>query len=477
MQSGRDTLASIDHALHQVRGQLQELDTEIQSASTHLVALRQAEAVCYKQLAQLRLGQLVTGEIVANFDQAEQRVGDLLTQRKHALQTLQQQIETLQAQQHQIESERTRQQQRVAEAAERLDHAEAATQKRLQDDSIYQEQVQKARQADAIATQAEAKTEQAETDRREKGTAYEADPLFMYLWKRGYGTSEYAANPIARFFDKKVAALCRYHDARPNYAMLLEIPVRLRAHAQRVRADAEREFEALTALERVAAEADGIPALRQAVEEVEQGLDVIDERIQEEEERFRQLLDEKAAYAAGEDALYHQASSTLVEQFEREGIRSLRRQAEATRTPEDDRIVQELAGIDRRQEALEAALVQHKQMHSSQIERLQQLEDVRRKFKRARYDDVHSSFANTTLLAMIMNQFLRGSASSDALWGSMNRHQRYRRIESDPGFGSGGFSRPGGVWRFPSSSGGFGGGGFSSGGGFGGGGFQTRGGF
>jgi chromosome segregation ATPase len=477
MQSGRDTLASIDQALHQVRGQVQEMDAAIQSASTQIVALRQAEATCYRQLAQLRVGQLVSGEIVAGFEQAEQRVADLITQREQALQALQQQIEASQAQQHQLESERAVQHQRVAEASERLDRAEAATQKRLQDDRAYQEQVHKARQADAIAKQAEAKTAQAEADRLEKGTSYEADTLFMYLWKRGYGTSQYSANPIARFFDKKVAALCRYHDARPNYAMLLEIPVRLREHAQRVRANAEQEFQALTALERTAAEADGLPVLRQAVDEAEQRLDTIDERIQEAEERFRQLLDEKAEYASGEDALFRQAISTLVGQFEREGIMALRRQAEATRTVEDDRIVQELAEIDRQQEALEATLAQHKQLHSRQSERLQQLEEVRRRFKRERYDDVHSAFTNTALLATILNQFLRGGASSDTLWGTMHRHQRYRRIESDPGFGSGSFGRPGSVWHFPSSSGGFGGGGFSSGGGFGGGGFQTRGGF
>jgi hypothetical protein len=460
-----------------VRSQIQELDSEIQSASTQLVALRQAEATCYSKLAQLRLGQLVTGEIVAGFDQAEQRVGDLLAQRKHALQALQHQIEALPTEQHQLESERTLQQQRVAEASERLDHAEAATQKRLQDDRVHQEQVQKARQADTVAKQAEAKTTQAETDRLEKGTAYETDPLFMYLWKRGYGTSDYTANPIIRFFDKKVAALCGYPDARPNYAMLLEIPTRLHAHAQRLRAAADRELETLTSLERAAAEADGIPALQQAVDEAEQRIDTIDERLQEQEARFRQLMDEKAAYAAGEDELCRQAISTLVGQFEREGLLSLRRQAEATRTPEDDRLVQELAEIDQQHKALEATLTQHKQMHSSQIERLQQLEEVRHRFKRERYDDVHSSFTNTALLAMIINQFLRGSTSSDTLWDTMHRHQRYRRIESDPGFGSGGFGRPGGVWRFPSSSGGFGGGDFRSGGGFGGGDFQTRGGF
>jgi len=44
MWSGRETLGSIDQALHQVRSQAQALDTEIQRASTRLVELRRAEA-------------------------------------------------------------------------------------------------------------------------------------------------------------------------------------------------------------------------------------------------------------------------------------------------------------------------------------------------------------------------------------------------------------------------------------------------
>jgi hypothetical protein len=300
----------------------------------------------------------------------------------------------------------------------------------------------------------------------------------MYLWKRGYGTAGYAANPLARFFDKHVAKLCHYQDARPNYAMLLEIPARLREHATQRRAAADREFEALTAIERATAEADGIPALRQAVEAAERTIDAIDDRIQEAEQRVRQLMEAKASYAAGEDELFQQALAALVGQFEREGIMSLRRQAEATKTAADDRLVQELAEIDQQQAAMDETLARHKQLYTRSLDRLQQLEEVRHRFKRERYDDVHSSFTDTALLSVILNEFLRGVASSNDLWGTLRRQQRYRRIEADPSFGSGGFGRSDGTWHFPElGGGGFGAGGFGSGGEIRGGGFRTGGGF
>jgi hypothetical protein len=479
MWSGRETLGSIDQALHQVRGQAQALDTEIQRASTKLVELRRAEAECYTQLAKLRLGQLVTGEIIAGFAAADRRVGELLTQREQTLQALQRQLEELQARQRQLESDRESQCRQVAAASEHLDRAEAATQKRLQDDRTYQEELQKAHTADAIAKQAEAKTELSEKDRVEKGRPYEGDPLFMYLWKRNYGTADYSANAVVRFFDSCVAKLCHYQDARPNYAMLLAIPTRLREHASQRRAAADQEFEALTALERATAEADGIPALRKGVEEAGHKTDAIDDRIQEVAQQMRQLMQTKASYAAGEDELFRQASSSLVGQFEREGIMSLRRQAEATRTAADDSIVQELAENDQQQVATEETLARHKQLYTRYIDRLQQLEEVRHRFKRERYDDVHSTFTDTALLSVILQEFLRGVASGDDLWGTLRRHQRRRRIESDPNFGSGGFGRSDGMWPFPTpGSGDYGGGGRSgAGGGIGGGGFRTGGGF
>ena len=89
-----------------------------------------------------------------------------------------------------------------------------------------------------MAEEADKKAAQAEADREEKRKPYEADPLFMYLWRRRFGTAEYRANRLARYLDRKVARLIGYDKARANYAMLNELPVRLREHAERLKAEA-----------------------------------------------------------------------------------------------------------------------------------------------------------------------------------------------------------------------------------------------
>jgi hypothetical protein len=475
MWSGQQTLASIDQALHQVRQQVRELDAQVQTTSLKLVQLGQEESHGYRQLAQIRLDQLIRGEILTGLDAADQRVQALLDEREQALQALESEIEASQGMLDELDVEREARRQQVDQATERLDQAEAATQQHLQQDPAHRELLAAAQEADNIARQAEAKTVQAEADRVEKGGPYETDPLFMYLWERHYGTSRYSAGSLTRFLDRKVAELCDYQAARPNYAMLLEIPARLKEHANRVRRNADESFAALEAMEVAAANADGIPALRTAVEQAEAALRASDERIRQQEEDVNRLLQERARYAAAEDQYFNKSISTLVVEFEREGFFSLRQLAEATLTAEDDRIVQQLTDIDQRNGQQQDALDNHRQMHSRQLGRLKELQGVRRNFKRERFDDMHSAFDNTGLLAVIMNEFLRGVASSDDLWGTLLRNQRYHRTRSNPDFGSGGFGRSRKVWRLPSSRrrgmprpriGRHGGGGFRTRGGF-----------
>ncbi|HRD77001.1 MAG TPA: hypothetical protein PK264_13900, partial [Hyphomicrobiaceae bacterium] len=79
---------------------------------------------------------------------------------------------------------------------------------------------------------------------------YDEDPLFAYLWGRGYLTPRYHAGNVARMMDGLVAEFIGYSNARPNYVMLSEIPVRLGAHATSRRAAADELKAARGAIER-----------------------------------------------------------------------------------------------------------------------------------------------------------------------------------------------------------------------------------
>jgi chromosome segregation ATPase len=289
IQSGRDTLASIDHALAEVDRHMGEVDAQIRATSEKIVTLRQQETRLYETLAKLRIDLMATGKLAAELDSAHRQASSLLDDREQALTDLRQRIGRSEATRTALQERRARSAAAVDAADERLDAAQASAQTHLSADSAYQQQLALAQEADRVAELAEEKTRVAEMDRSEKGRPYEQDPLFHYLWERDYGTAQYQGSRLIRRLDDWVARLCGYQTARPNYAMLLEIPRRLREHAQGRRSRADAELQALQQLERGAAGDKGVPAAEQALADARGRLNELDQEIETAEAALAQV--------------------------------------------------------------------------------------------------------------------------------------------------------------------------------------------
>jgi hypothetical protein len=499
MISGRQTLGSIDQALSGQRSKMGELEQHIQALSASLVEQQQADARDFRELAKVRVDLLAGGELVKHIDQAEQQVLTLLKSREDAANALAGRIRTAEEARAVLEAERTAQADEVDRAAETVDEAEARIQARLDTEPDYQAQREQAREAERTAMHAGEKAANSEQEREQKGDSYRKDPLFIYLWKRGYGLPEYGANPLARWLDGKVARLIGFADARANYARLNEIPRRLREHAEGLKAAAEVEFQALKALDTAAREADGIPTLEAQLEQQQSRLDDIDERIQAAESEHQGLLAQQASFASGDDEHTRQAVEYLAAEFRRDDLMELRREAMATPFPDDDLIVSRMLERDDDGRKIEASIQDLKETLEQQGKRMSDLESVRTEFKRHRYERSGSSFSDGALVAMTLGNFLNGMLDRQTLWKALQEQQRYRPQRSNPTFGSGGFGRGspwgggvgdlrdlgdivGGLGRGGFGRGGRGGGSGGGGGGFGGnggggGGFRTGGGF
>jgi chromosome segregation ATPase len=484
MQSGRKTLASLDNGLKQIHRQVQDVDEQIDRVSGGLLDLQQAQAERFRRMAEIRLDSMVSGELGANLDAAGRRVRELLQERVSELESLTESIEDNRNTQLALEAKRELAAENTRQPAEALARGEAATQARLEQNEDYRAQLAKAERAERMAVQAEEKRAQAESVRVEKGQPYEQDVLFHYLWERGYGTSRYTANALVRYLDDRVAGLCNYEDARRNYARLLEIPQRLGEHASRVAADADEEFAKLKALEEIAAAEDGLPAFRDALASTQAELDRVDADIDAAETQLHELEERRARFASGDDTLFRRAIDTLSSAFQREDLLTLYDYARATATAEDDLLVREMEADNQQIRQTGESLAEHKRVRERHYSRLQELEGVRRRFKQQRFDSAHSGFRNEAMVAMILSQFLQGTVTAQELWRTLEREQRYRRIEANPDFGTGGFRPRPGTWNVPfPRGGGLGGGaggrmriprGMPRGGG---GGFRTGGGF
>ncbi|MGE4090340.1 MAG: hypothetical protein AB7G75_05810 [Candidatus Binatia bacterium] len=475
MFNGPQTLTRIDQNVQQVRQELLALEAQIQQVGDRLAAVRQRESETYRKLARFRIDSVQAENVAQALDSAERQAQALLTEREQVLTRLVTQIDA--AQRRQTELENARQQQNVAveEITRTLQATVDRAHKGLATVTTYQAQQKIAQNAVNIVTAAEEKTARAEADKEEKGKPYLADRLFVYLWKRGYGTSAYHAGPLARMGDTFVARHIGFEQARRNYAMLLDLPTRLREHVDRLQKQADAEMQKLAALERAAEEAEGSAALEQQMAAAKAKLQELDHAIADEEKRYATLLQQREPYTVGEDRHFQQALELLVTSLRAEPLPQLRHEAELTPGREDDSEVQELLRLQHEEETLERTLQDNRSVHQRNLQRLHELEEVRRRFKQYDYDAPYSDFGNADAVSILLGEFLRGMINVEQLWQTIQRNQRFRRPPFSPRSSDVGFPD---AFRFPRGvqiPGGWGGGNASRESGSGG--FRTGGGF
>ncbi len=486
MWTGKQTLQSLETGLNSVKADLNHIDQELHQITQAITSNQQTQTRTLLRLAEIRLDEIKSGSLMEALDHADQETLNILQQRETALGKLEGEISDAEQGLQQSEHGREDFTRRVDECAKDVIETEHTVQSKLENDSDYQTQLEQARIADSIADEAEEKGALAEQDRIEKGKPFENDVFFHYLWKRHYGTTEYKANPLARILDGWVARLCQYEDNRVNYWTLLEIPKRLKEHADDVRATAESETKKLQDLEKQAALDNGVPKTQEALRSAEEKLEQYDAQIAQTAKSRNRLLEQRAVFVSGQDSFTQSCVSLLKEVMERSDVFELSRAVTLTPTRKDDALARELSELRVEKDDLQTDLEKSRQRQDKQLKRLKELEDVRHKFKQHRFDDLRSGFNNEALLTSVLSQFLNGMLSGSDLWGTMQRHQRHRDVGAWPDFGSGGLGRgkqrkTRSVWHTPgrSSGGGFRlprNGGFSSRGRSGGG-FRTGGGF
>jgi hypothetical protein len=482
--TGGDVLGMIERMLDGTRRELEAVATRLERSTAELEKQRQAELGVLSVLARIRLREIESGELADSLDETGKRVKDLLAKRGDAQAAVGVDLAAAQDALAKLEQERAAQH-AVVDAAERdVGAAEAVAQKALAADAAYGAQLDKAHASDRVAVTADEKAQAAHTDRTDKGKPYETDPLFTYLWSRGYGTSRYRAGPLTRMLDGWVARVDEFEPLRQNYWMLNELPARFDEHAKRMRALADEDVAAVRALETTAAAAAGVPERRRTLAAAADALAAQDKKIADQEAAVRALVDKRAGFAAGQDDISRECTRLLSDTLRGEQMRTLREHASRTPTPEDDAAVDQLTVIRTEMPRLQDEAKRYRALHDAHSDRTEKLEEIRKRFKEHRFDAVSSEFVNGALIGALLGQLLSGTLGVPDIWDALTKQQRYRNLGVDPGFGSGRFPRfPGpGPWGgggggSGSQGGGFGGGGFGSGGGFGGGGFRTGGGF
>lgn len=483
--AGPKALESLEEAMRDIRREEDDISRRLSRTAERLGKMQETEAELLRQLAQLRLDPGVQGDLDGHISAAESQARAML--KNHVGE-----VARAEAAMQAVDAARGALLERRAAAVARLEAQQAALKQLgaqqadiLARDPAFLARRQEAEALDAVAEEALRKTEQAEADRDDKGRPYRDDPLFIYLWEAGYGTANYRANNLVRYLDGLVARLVGFHKARPNFAMLNEIPLRLREHAERQEGQAQAAEAALAAMETQAVDAAGGKPIRAAIAGIEQEIAAIDAEIVASEDRRDAAAEALRALAEGADPAFEQATAALAAALGREDIKTLLAEARLTRTAQDDTIVAQIDENRTRMREEDEESREQRDRLKTLAARRRELEDIQWEFKKQRFDDPRSSFREEKLVGDLLNDFLRGGISAAAYWEQWQRSQNWsagnewgagysgyksKRRASNPWGGGGGFQWPdnsfgGGAPKTPPAPprGGFGGG---SGGGF-----------
>jgi hypothetical protein len=461
MISGRAGLSSFDAALAEAGRATTALTRELQALNQRVAELRTDAADAYKQLALLRLKEAGGAAAAAQLDAAAGTVERLVASRTQAMRAAEQALAKAEAEARAAVANRT-------QARAELDHLEEAaeaalTQARanLASSAEWREAASALEAANRVAMHTAQKANQATQDRVEKGKPFEADPLFLYLWRRGYGTKAYSAGAFTRLMDGFVARVARYEPARRTYAALTDLPQKLAQHAAQAGQAAESARARLAAVEQQAAEAEGGPQAaalakaRTAFESAEDEAEAAETRLQAAQARM-------ASMAAGDDEAARTATAEIEAALLREDLANLRAAAARTPSPDDDALVMRIERAEAERWRLAQEIEARRESLDLAQRRATEAEALRREYRNRGYGGAKLDMGDGAMVGILLGQVLSGGLGRDKFFDRMETSRR-----ADPwahggraGSGSAGGFRTGG------SMGGGSGGGFKTGGGF-----------
>ncbi len=447
MISSRNALSSLEQALRGIRRDEENLSGVLRNASEELASVRTRQADAFRALARLRLDALKQGEVFGQIDTVEARALELIRQWQKRVDEAIDERNALEMQIERTEDERLEKVDDVDAAIQAIEDLQEATEPEIEADASWQAQRKKLATATSVAKAADEKANNAEADLDDKGKPYKADPLFMYLWNAGFGTSKYKSGGLTRFFDAWIARFIGFERARQDYHMLTEIPKRLRQHADYVAEKAEAEDVALEEIERRLLEARGITQLESRLEALHKALTDAEARLDALRSEFEQRAqDDKILLDPKQDPSHRDAVEMLAKALEREDLDQLWREAKQTPTGEDEGLVSQLNQDLNRIRDVERQITEARQAIVRLAERRVELERSRDRFYRSGYDNPIGGFSNGDAIGEVIGGILAGALESGKLDDLFDIGYRQRRRPRRGNVG-GGFRLPsGGRW-------------------------------
>jgi hypothetical protein len=438
--SGPDALRALEEALRDIHREETEAAHRVSRSAELIARTREQEAALLLALCQSRPEADPGGSLAKAVEAAEANMHAMLAPHAAGLTDVEAALAAVDSEIADLTARRVERQLDAKRHDETLRELAARIRPRLAGRADYTLAVEAAEAAQQIAAESLRKTLQAEADRDLKGKPYRDDRLFMYLWERGYGTKGYRTNPVVIWLDDMVARLVGYAEARPNFAMLNEIPLRLREHAERQADRATAAAEAVAALANAEIDADGGGAEREQLLAAVEAIDAIDVQIVALEDERDALARQRHELALGEDEAFAAAARSLTRVLRGTAADAVAEAAADTASSIDGQLIEARQRVD--DEEFDAQELRTR-LRTLALRR-RQLEDIVYELKQHGFDNPRAQFADAALTGDALSSFLRGSISAADYWEQWRRQQQWSGVSGDATGGD--LGGPGGGW-------------------------------
>src|SRR5262245_2288839 len=205
MWTGRETLGSIESAIGKLYREETQLDASLKSAVADTERLRRERAEALRELARVKLDEMAAGRLVSNLDAGERRAVQILEDYRLRLASIGEHRERLLKELAAAQAERDAAGKLVEDALAAVEAVRAEVEKKVQALAAWREAKTGSDDANGVASEAEKKAVSSEAELGAKKKPYDEDPLFIYLWQRGFGSGRYHSNTLVRYVDRLVA--------------------------------------------------------------------------------------------------------------------------------------------------------------------------------------------------------------------------------------------------------------------------------
>ncbi len=434
MTTGRQTLNSIETAISEVQRSVQRIQNELKTANDKKAQLLRARMQAFRELAEFRIRSALYNDVIGEAGNVSRQVAAMLEARNQTIATLKNQMTGAKEERSRSMLAHEKLLLQIEKDEERLDGFAKRADKLLGKEAGYTEYSNRYEQLKSMCLKAEAKAEQAEQAMKEKGASYKSDALFMYLWKREYGSKDYFANTMGliEYLDKKVADLINYYGAKANYTVLLQIPDKLNDYVERLQVqikDMAVKLEEMR-LDKITELADGdlTDKLRQLRGEEAD----LNGQIRKHDAAISDAMSQLNHFSEGKDYSFKKAVEVAAETLEHEDFSDLLYEARQTDDPEDDKVLVRLDNINKQSEQLESSIKSQKDDLERLFKRKEDLAGLSSDFRRKHYDDPGSEFSDNGNLNTMMGQLMTGAITAAHYWQQAQQYQRWKQRPADP---------------------------------------------